>query len=46
MSDRLNQAFAKEEDEWLKKAHEEMPNIPSHERNTNQKHVKIPLHSC
>jgi hypothetical protein len=42
----LNRTFSKEEVQMAKKTHKEMLNIPGHEGNANQNHIKIPLHSC
>jgi hypothetical protein len=41
----LNIAFPKEEVQ-IEKTHAEMLNIPGHKGNANQKHIKIPPHSC
>jgi hypothetical protein len=41
----LNTSFSKEELLMTKK-HEEMFNIPDHQGNKNQSHVKIRPHSC
>jgi hypothetical protein len=42
----LNRKFSKEEFQMTKKTHEKVLTIPSHKRNTNQNHTKIPPHSC
>jgi hypothetical protein len=42
----LNRNFSKEKVQIAKKTQEEMFSIPGHKGNTNQNHVKIPLHPC
>jgi hypothetical protein len=39
-------SFSKEDVQMAKKTHEETLTITGHKGNTNQNHVKIPLHSC
>jgi hypothetical protein len=42
----LNRAFSREEVQIVKKHRKKMPTIPGHKGNANQKHIKVPPHSC